>query len=112
MAIALALAAGTLSEPATASPAPGKKHDKPAKPHEEAEEAEEPEAEEQKSEEAAARQTFNVSATGNWAHESRTQAYSALGRRDRARSHIVFGGTWVARSKVNATRTGKNAYRR
>jgi hypothetical protein len=103
MATALALAAGTLSEPATASPAQGKKHDKPAKPHKK-------KPKKHKKKAKPVRHTFKVSATGNWAHESRTQSYSELGR-ETVKTHTLFGGTWVARSKVKATRTGKNAYR-
>ena len=102
MAIALALAAGTLSEPATASPAPGKKHDRPGKPHKK--------KRKQQKRKQPLRHTFKVSATGNWVHESRTQSYSELGR-ETVQTHTLFGGTWVARSKVKATRSGKNAYR-
>ena len=103
MAIVLALAAGNLSEPATASPAPGKKHDKPAKAHKKKKRKKQ---KKQKKTKKPARQTFKVNATGSWVHESRTQSYSEIGR-ETVKMHTLLGGTWVARSKMKATRTGK-----
>jgi len=106
MAIALTLAAGTLSEPATASPTPGKTHDKPDKSHKKKNKKKKNKKKKKKTE----RHTFNVSATGNWVHESRTETKSELGR-ETVQAHILTGGTWVARSKLKATRIGKSAYK-
>ena len=80
MAIALALAAGTLSEPATASPAAGKKHDKPAKP------PKKKRKKHKKKKTQPTRHTFKVSATGNWVHETRTESYSESAGRPRRRT--------------------------